>query len=341
MIVVTGGTGLLGSHLIYQLTRSRLMVRVLHRKSSDLGRLKRVFEYYSSDAQALMEKVEWVEVDLLDIAAITETLRGARQVYHCAAIVSFQGKDATSMLHFNPESTANIVNAALENKVEKLVYSSSVAAIRQKENKEYIEEHINEETEWVSSKYNSRYAKSKYMAELEIWRGIEEGLKAAIINPTIILGPGNWKQGSSAIFHEISKGFKYYTLGVNGFVDVRDVAKLMIQLMNTDIMGERFVAVSENLSYKLVFGWIAEAMGVKTPFKEIKPWMSNLLWRIERLRTTLFGGKPFITKETAQTAQQAYYYDNSKIKNRLHFEFKPVAESVKDFSRMYLQDHQS
>ncbi len=337
MIVVTGGTGLLGSHLIYQLVCSGSKVRVIHRKSSDLNLLEKVFGYYSQNTVTLLQNVEWFEADLMDITAVTDALNGARQVYHCAAIVSFEGKKAGPMLHFNPETTANVVNAALANNVEKLVYASSVAALGRKESSEYIDE----QTEWVESKHNSAYAKSKYLAELEVWRGFEEGLKAAIVNPSIILGPGNWKQGSSAIFDRIARGFKYYTLGTNGFVDVRDVVQSMILLMNSNISGERFVVVSENLSYKLVFSWIAEEMGLKKPSVEVQPWMSALLWRLEKLRTTIFGGKPFLTRETARTAQNAYFYDNGKIRNELDLEFRLISESVKDFSRLYQKDFPS
>lgn len=335
MILVTGGTGLLGSHLIYRLVSEGKKVRATHRKGSDLGLLLKVFEYYSDKPNELSALVEWVEADLEDVTAVQEAMQGVKQVYHCAAIVSFEAKKAQLMLEKNPLTTANVVNAALVLGVEKLVYSSSVAALGRKSESE----HIDEETQWDANGQNSNYAISKHKAELEVWRGIEEGVDAVIVNPTIILGPGNWEQGSSALFHTIAKGFKYYTQGANGFVDVRDVAEIMVRLMGSSISAERYVTVSESLDYKTVFSWIAEGLGIKPPQKEVKLWMSAIAWRLEKLRTSLFGGTPVLTKETAATSQRKYYYDNAKIRRELGFEFTSVKQTTEDFAKLYLKDH--
>lgn len=335
MILVTGGTGLIGSHLIYNLLKAGNSVRATRRSSSDLTALDKVLGYYALDPELLKEKLEWVECDLLDINSLDDAMEGVTQLYHCAAIVSFEPKQAQAMLDGNPETTANVVNAALAHSVKKMVYVSSVAALGRSGEHQYI----TEDTEWTDSKYNSNYARSKYRAELEVWRGIQEGLDAAIVNPVVVLGPGNWTTGSAAIFHTIAKGFSYFTLGTNGFVDVRDVVKVMEQLMESDISGERFVLVSENLSYKMLFQWIAEAMNVKVPHRKVSPFLSSVLWRLEAIRTKLTGSKPFITKETAMTSQRTHYYDNSRVKEKLGFEFRNVKDTVKDLSRLYRQDH--
>jgi nucleoside-diphosphate-sugar epimerase len=335
MVLVTGGTGLLGSHLILQLLKNKEKVRAIHRKGSDLSLLETVASYYQIDFKNLQHLLEWVEADILDPIALDEAFKGVDYVYHCAAIVSFDPRDADKMLSENPRGTTHVVNTALEHKVKKLVYASSVAALGRKSENEYI----HEECDWIESKHNSNYAKSKYRAELEVWRATQEGLKAAIVNPSIILGPGNWKKGSSALFRTIANGFKYHTLGTNAFVDVRDVVDIMVRLMQSDINEERFIVAGENLSYKKFFAFIAKGFGIRPPSKQVSPLLSAITWRLERVRTFLFGTKPLITRETAHTSQRTYYYDNSKVRERLNFTFRTIEDSTKEICGYYESDH--
>ena len=248
-------------------------------------------------------------------------------------MVSFDGRDQ-SVLEQNIITTQNVVNTALALGVEKMLYVSSVAALGRSKNKQ----HINESAEWVPGEHNSKYARSKYRAELEVWRGVQEGLSTVIINPTIILGPGDWSKGSAGLFRTIANGFKWYTTGVNGYVDVRDVSRAAIQLMNSDIQGERFVVVGENLSYKEFFGLIADAMNVKAPYKKVSHFMSEMIWRLETLRSTITGKRAMVTKETAYTARNAYYYDAAKLKEGLNFTFTPIAQTVKDLAGFYKKE---
>ncbi len=331
MVLVTGATGLVGSHLLYKLLQSATPVVALYRENSNRAFVKEVFAHYTPASEELYEKIIWRKADLMDLPALELAMEGIREVYHCAAMVSFNPRDAKKMLHINPLTTANVVNACLAMEVRKLVYVSSVAAL----GRSGAHGMISEETDWTESKHNSAYARSKYKAELEVWRGSQEGLSTAIVNPGIIMGPGNWEEGSPTLFKRIAEGFKYYTLGTNGFVDVRDVVDVMVTLMSSDIEKERFLLVGENLSYKKVFEFIAKGLQLAPPSKEARTWQSDILWRLEKVRTTLFGGKPLITQETARSANSTYYYENAKVREKLGFEFRKLADSIPEIARMY------
>ena len=325
---------MLGAHLLFELTSKGHRVTALYREDSDLDQVKKIFSYYTDDVESNFALINWVEADLMDVFRLAEAMEGMEQVYHCAALVSFDPKDADQLVQVNPQITSNVVNVSLEKGIKKLVHVSSVAALgRQKQG-----EPINEKTEWVESKHNSAYAKSKYLSELEVWRGAEEGLNAVIVNPSIILGPGKWDEGSAALFGRVAKGFKYYTNGVNAYVDTRDVAKAMCILMDSDISAKRFVLVSENKTYRSIFELIAKNLGVKPPGIHAKPWMGEIVWRLEVFRSRIFGGRPMVTKETAHTAHQMNYYDNGKVREKLGFEFRPVKETIADFAAFYKRD---
>lgn len=333
MNTVTGATGLLGSHLVVHLLKSGEEVRVIHRPQSHKEHLLKVLSYYTTEPKELYAKIEFREADLLDVNELYKALQGTTHLYHCAAMVSFNPSDSGKLLALNPETTANVVNCALDIPLKKMVYVSSVAALGRRKG----QQHFDEKSEWVESKHNSAYAKSKYLAELQVWRGIEEGLKAAIINPTIILGAGNWQQGSAAIIDTIAKGFKFYSTGKNGFVDARDLAEIMHRLMHSNIAGERFVTAAENWYFRDVFFAIADALQIKRPHIEAKPWMTELVWRLEKIKT-LWGGRPAVTRETAFSARQVYEYHAEKVKNALNFEFRPLQQSIDDFCTLYQKD---
>lgn len=331
MILVTGATGLVGGHLMYALLQQNNKVIGLCRKSSNKDYLKQIFSFYTTNVEAYLSRIEWRETDLLNVAGLEEAFEGVTHVYHCAAKVSFNTADADALMQVNKVGTANVVNICLYKQIEKLVYVSSVAALGR------TGDHgiISEKSDWTHNKHNTGYAKSKYYAELEVWRAMQEGLNAAIVNPGIIFGPGNWKEGSPALVKKIAEGFNYYTLGTNGFVDVRDVVEVMQLLMHKDISGERYVLVSENLSYKKVFEFIAAGLGQEPPKREAHAWKGAILWRLEKLRTMLFGGTPLLTEETARSAASTYYYENAKVITELDFEFRPMAKSIEQVATFY------
>jgi nucleoside-diphosphate-sugar epimerase len=252
-------------------------------------------------------------------------MRGITHVYHCAALVSYDPADRFSLLKINIEGTANVVNACIEAGVKKLIHVSSVSALGRNRKEERVTEQMN----WSEETSNSTYGKSKYLGEIEVWRGIGEGLPAVIVSPTLILGGENWESGSSSIFKKAFDEFKWYTEGVSGFVDVRDVARAMILLMNSEITSGRFILNGENLSYREIFSSIAACFGKQPPRKKAVPFIAELIWRVGAVRTLFTGKKQMLTRETVRTAQAKVYFDNSKILKALPgFQFTRIKDTI-------------
>lgn len=318
MIFVTGGTGLLGSYLLRDLVARGKKVSALYRT-----------EIPSHD---YAKAVNWIQGDILDVVLLEEIMQQVQQVYHCAGIVSFNPAKKYQMLKVNAEGTANVVNACLKAGIQKLIHVSSVSALGRRREGAIV----TEETKWDEEKNNSSYGQSKYFAELEVWRGIGEGLNAVIVNPTIILGAGNWQDGSSAMFRNAWNEFPWYTEGVSGFVDAADVTNAMINLMESDITNERFIITAENWPFKKVFASMAAAFGKKPPYKKAPPYMIALLWRMEKIRKFITGGEPLLTKETVNTAQVKVNFDNGKLLYWLPgFRYKPLQQTIEECCRLY------
>lgn len=332
MILVTGGSGLVGSHLLFDLVKSGKEVRALKRPSGSLKAVKKIFEHYSSD-ENLFERIEWVDGDILDVYSINEAMEGVEYVYHCAAIVSFDSRDKKQMLKVNIEGTANVVNVALEKNIRKLCYASSIAALGRKN----FGELIDEQTSFSISDKNNNYSISKYLAEQEVWRAAEEGLEVVMVSPGIVIGPGEWGKSSTSMFTIVWNGLKYYSMGGRGFVDVRDVSKAMIKLMDSDISHENFLVVSENLSFRKFFELVSEYLGKPKPNIKATPLMGEIAWRLEAIKSAVTGKPPKLTKEAAKVAHKTYYYSNSKIKEMTGMEFIPVEKSVKDTCEIFLK----
>ncbi|HEY8402000.1 MAG TPA: NAD-dependent epimerase/dehydratase family protein [Cytophagaceae bacterium] len=313
MIFITGASGLVGSYLVRRLLCEDVKIRALKRPTSDLSL---VGEFAS--------QIEWVEGDISDITFLEDTLKGVDTVIHSAAIVSFAPSRKEQMYKVNVEGTANIVNAALKSKVSRFCHISSIAAIGRNKN----EKVINENSSWVDSEYNTWYAKTKYLAELEVWRGIEEGLNAFIVNPSVVLGPGFFDTGSTKLFKYVWDEKLFYTEGEMNFIDVRDVSEIVYQLLNSDIMAERFILNSGKIRYKDFFEIIAKNFNKKAPTIKATPFMSECAWRIEKVRSFFIGNEPLITKETARLGKNSWYYSNDKIKKILNYDFRTLEESV-------------
>jgi nucleoside-diphosphate-sugar epimerase len=309
-ILVTGAAGLVGCELMKQLLEKGYKVTAI---------------WHSTSLNITHPNLTAQQCDILDTAGLEEIMHGITHVYHCAAIVSFEPKDKYRLLKINVEGTANVVNACLDAGVQKLVHVSSVAALGRIRNGEVVNEQMN----WSEETSNSVYGKSKYLGELEVWRGIGEGLQALVVNPSIILGGNNWDSGSGALFKTAYDEFKWYTEGISGFIDISDVGRAMILLMNSEISGQRFILSAENLSYKEIFSLIAICFGKKPPPKKVSPFMAEIVWRFEAIKAGFTGKKHLLSKETARTAQATVYFDNSKILHELPgFNFTPVAISI-------------
>ncbi|NNE31598.1 MAG: NAD-dependent epimerase/dehydratase family protein [Winogradskyella sp.] len=336
MILVTGGTGLVGSHLLYTLVTNQEPVRAIYRREKTLQRVKHVFSYFSENADALFDKIEWMEADLNDIPKLQDAFKAITHVYHCAAFVSFEPDKYKELRKINIKGTANIVNLAITNAVKKLCYVSSIAAIGHHTDSDKL---IDEDTAWNSEGDNSVYAITKYGAELEVWRGTQEGLDAVIINPGIILGGGYWNGGSSGnLFKRIYNGMSYYVNGVAGYVDVWDVVKAMYQLTNSTIKNENFILVSENWSFKKFQYKVAEGLHVEPPKKEAKPWLLSIAWRLDWLALKILGKRRSLTRHTAKSAVSITKYDNTKIRKQLNFDFKGIDTSIREVCNLFLND---
>lgn len=311
MILVTGATGLVGSHLVSALVREGKSVRAIYRTSIPV--------IIGGD------QVDWVQADILDVVSLETAMIGIDQVYHCAAIVSFSAKNKDSIHQTNIDGTANVVNAALVGNIQKMVFVSSVAALGRIREGSLINENMN----WSKETSNSEYGKSKYLAEVEVWRGIGEGLNAVIVNPVIILGPGNWNKGSTGIFKSAYNEFPWYTQGSSGFVDVWDVVKSMIQLMDSPINAQRFIVCADNTSYRNVFSMIANAFGKKPPHRKVSPLMAEIVWRLESIKALFTGKEPLLTKETSRTARAVVNFDNSKLLKAIPtFKYSNLNDSI-------------
>lgn len=332
MILVTGGTGLVGAHLLFHLLNENKLIRAIFRNEKKFENVKRIFSYYSKDVDTLFNNIEWIEADLNNIPQLTEAFKGITHVYHCAAFVSFEPDKFDVLKKTNIKGTANVVNFCISNKVEKLCYVSSIAALGSSLKNEII----TEETEWNKEIDNSVYAITKYGAELEVWRGTQEGLDAVIVNPGVIIGPGIWRYGSGSLIKIIYNGLKYYTTGSTGYVDVNDVVNAMIQLVKSDHKNERYILVSENLSFKDFFTKTAHYLGVKPPHKEAKTWLLNIAWRLDWLKHKLTRKRRVLSKQTAKSALTETNYSNKKIKEAIGFEFLPMDKSIETTSAHYL-----
>lgn len=319
-IFLTGGTGFLGSYLL----------RMLVSRGAEVTALKR--EHSKMDLVAdVAHRVRWITGDILDVPVLEDAMEGIDQVYHAAAIVSFLPKDRQRMMKINVEGTANVVNVAMYRGVKKLGYVSSVAAIGRMADSKII----SEKNKWENSGENTQYAISKYLAEQEVWRGTIEGLPAVMINPTIVVGAGFWNETSVKFFKQINDGLRFYTEGATGFVDVRDAARSLIQLMESDIQNQRYLLNGENMAYLQFFTEIAHALGKQPPSILASAFLRQLVWRMEWLRSKITGSNPFITKETAQTASHQYQYVNQKIVETLGYEFRPISETIAETALLF------
>lgn len=311
MILITGASGLVGSHLAAALVARGDRVRALYRSA---------IPSFAGAGQ-----VDWVKGDILDVVSLEEAMTGVTHVYHCAAVVSFNPGKKKMLQQVNVEGTANVVNACLGAAVQKLLFVSSVAALGR------IREHvaIDETMNWSEETSNSEYGKTKYFSEMEVWRGMGEGLDAVVVNPVIILGPGDWEKGSSGLFKTAYDEFPWYTEGTSGFVDVQDVVKAMIQLMESDASAERFILCADSIPYRTIFTQMANNFGKRPPHKKVTPFLAALVWRWEAIKAKFTGKDPILTKETARTAAAKVRFDNSKLKKFFpSFEYTPVEESL-------------
>ncbi len=331
MIFVTGGTGLVGSHLLFSLAHSGKEIYALKRKNSSLENLHRIFKHYSNNAEGLLKKIHWVDGDIVNLEELGIYMNDVSEVYHCAALVSFDHSLRQEMMEINVRGTASVIDLCLQKGVNKLCFVSSISAIGP------VGENglANEESYWKNTKNASWYSWSKFNSELEVWKGMAEGLNVCIVNPSVILGLGSWSRGSGSLFSMIDRGQRFYTHGITGYVDVRDVVKAMIQLMNKEIFGERFILNSENLSYEEIFRMIASGLGKNPPDIKAGKYLTSMTWRVQKLWSAFTRHSPLLTKELARASQNRKAYSNEKLVKTLGLKFIPVAKSIQEICEAY------
>jgi len=333
MILVTGGTGLVGAHLLLHLIENGENVRAIYRTKNNIQKTKSVFDIYKKTN--LFEKINWLEADILDVPSLEIAFIDITQVYHCAALISFDPKDEEKLRKTNIEGTANMVNFSIAKDVQKFCFISSIAALG---DIAPHETYITEETDWNPEKPHSDYAISKYGAEMEVWRAQQEGLNIIIVNPGVILAPipmmDIFPEGSNEIYKKVSDGLSFYTLGSTGFISIDDVVKTTFELIKSEIKNERFTLISENIVFRKILNTIADTLQLKRPHIHAKPFFMNLLWPSDAVFSTLFFRKRSITKATAKASYSTNLYSNEKIKTALGTVFNDIHQYIKDSSKL-------
>jgi nucleoside-diphosphate-sugar epimerase len=329
MILVTGGTGLVGAHLLLHLVEQGENVRAIYRTTTSIEKTKNVFSLYQK--LHLFETIEWIEADILDIPSLEIAFQNIEFVYHCAALISFDPKDEDAIRKTNIEGTANIVTFCLAYNIKKMLFVSSIAALGDPTSAETT---ISENTEWNPEKPHSDYAISKHGAEMEVWRGQQEGLNVLIVNPGIIVGPGFPEQGSGALFSAVAKGLSFYTRGTTGFIAVTDVVETSAQLMKSEIKNERFTLIENNYSFQEILNCIADSIQMKRAQWHATPFLMNVFWRIDWFLSTFFFQKSKLSRASAKASYSKSNYDNSKIKADLNTNFKSVKEYIKTITSL-------
>lgn len=326
MVLITGGTGFLGAYIIKHLIAAGHTVRAIRRRQSPLP--------FFIDP-AVLNQVEWVEGDVLDVMSLEDAMVGADTVIHAAGVVSFSPAQRQVMFKVNAEGTANVVNVALEKNVRRIIHISSVAALGRTRSGDTV----SEDKEWGDSALNTAYAISKYRAEMEVWRGIAEGLEGVVLNPSIILGYGNWNNSSCAVFKSVYNEFPWYTTGINGFVYVEDTARAAVELMASPVSGERFIINGDNWSYERLFNAVADGLGKKRPHRKVTPLLAFIAVQAARIKSLLTGKESLLSRETARVAQSETFYTNKKLLEALPgFVFTPLPEAIKNTTAQYMEN---
>ena len=334
MILVTGGTGLVGSHLLYKLAEENAPVRAIYRSEEKRDQVLRLFKYYSENATELFDRISWMKANIRDISSLQLAFEGVERVYHCAAMISFDPNDFRELVKVNEEGTANVVNLCIAKGIGKLCYVSSIAALGRDPNKA----EVTEQSEWKSNDVNP-YALTKYLAEMEVWRGTQEGVPAVVVNPGVILGPGFWESGSGRLFKVAAKGGKYYPPGGTGFVSIHDVVEMMILLMNSAVVNERFISVSDNLTYKELLTTLALEFKKRAPHKMISIKLLQFLWRLDWFWHLISRKKRKLSKLQVEALKKRWIYNGEKIKEYVKFEYSDLEDNLTFYCQKFREEY--
>ena len=327
MILVTGGTGLVGRHLLLALTCNGQSVKAIYRNDSRVAEIKHFFAFAKADAA--FQKIQWLIADLTDISQLSVAFKGVTQVYHCAAYISFDPYQLRQLRKTNVEGTANIVNLCISQNVQKLCYVSSIATLAKTPNNP-----IDEDNFWNPDGSNTVYAITKYGAEMELWRGTQEGLNVIIFNPGIIMGEGDYHTGSGQLFTRLYRGMKYYPSGTSGFVDVKDVVNMLIRGMQSQVVNKRFILVGHNTSYKDVLQLIAQSLNVNVPEKAIPTWLLSIGVLLDKLRG-VFTKRRTLTRPTVKALSTKETFSCDALHKAFDFKPAPLASTIERISHHF------
>ena len=324
MLFVTGGTGLIGSFLLQELQARGLVVRALHRGAVPPA------------VAAMAAGTEWVQGDLLDTELLHQCLTpDVTHVLHCAGLVSYAPQDEDALLAINVAGTAAVVDACLARPGLRLAHVSSVAALGETGSRTAAGTLaapvvVDETATWDLGAAHGAYATSKYLGELEVWRGVAEGLSAVVVNPSVVLGPGDWGRSSTRLLRYAAQEHWFYTPGLVNFVDVRDVVAhlLHLALARPDLSGERFLLSAGALSLGNFLAAAAADFGKKPPTVPVPDWAAEIIWRFEHARAVLTGARPLITKDTARAGRRPIRYDGRKAEIATGLPYRPLAETI-------------
>jgi len=334
LVLLTGSTGLVGGHMLVHLYQVGKKVRCLIRSSSSLEQLKLICTFYNQPFEELKSSVEWVQGNTLDFIGLCDLMENVAEVYHCAAMVSFNSKNRMELIQTNVQGTSNMVDAALISGVRKFCFISSIAALGSAPDQSPIQE----DTPRKNDDKTSAYSESKFRSELEVWRAVSEGLNAVIVNPGIILGPGDAGKGSLLLFQTGRKGMPFYTKATTGYVDVRDVCTISVELMEKGLFNKRFILVSENAHNGTVFGLIAKEFGKKPPRMLAGKFLLKMSVLFSTLTGWITGKTPQLTNDTIRSAKNPQSYSNDRVRKALDYTFIPLSQTIRETSD-FLKNH--
>lgn len=332
MILVSGATGLVGSHLLVELLKKNAQVKAIYRSEKSKEKTRKVFAFHN--ATHLLENILWQKADITDYYSLKDCFVDVTHVYHAAALVSFNEQRSEEMMEVNVTGTMNMVNLCLEFGIEKMCYVSSVAALGEYSNRKCADEAAN----WQFSKYTSSYTVSKFYGENEVWRGAAEGLNVVIVNPSTILGYGDWEESSLIIIQKVAKGLKFYPPGTNGFVGVNDVVKASMLLMESAIVNERYVISSENLSFQNLFQTIAKAFNQKAPSIKVSRKLTEVFVIFDRLRTVLFGLPRVLPASNLNSIFNQRCFSAAKFEKEFKVKFQSIDSVVEELVPAFQQE---
>ena len=331
-ILVTGGTGLVGAHLLYYLTKDGYHPIAIKRTNSNILNVKKIFSYYSKDSATLFKKITWKECDILDIVTLEDIIKDSVEIYHCAALISFNNNDKNEMINVNTTGTANVIDLALKHNIKRLCYVSSIATLGSNNNLPLDENCI---WDWTNK---SGYAISKHLAEMEVWRGFAEGLSGVIVNPSLIIGPGSWESGIGTIINRSQSGLPFYPPGSCGVIDVKDLTEIMIKLMKTNISNERFIINSDHITYKDLMSIVATSFNKKPPYIRLRPFIMKFFIVLDIIWNTVRGKRIELSTDAVKYTTQEIRLNSKKINDNIKHHYRNIETTLIKCTNLFVND---